>query len=117
DAAGQRPLPRAEGVIVSGLDEEHPDALADVGLRTEDDLAALAERHGSQIVAEAHGADLRGHAVDPDRALAVLGRVEEPGDGVPRHPAAVLIEAGARGPAPALLPRMIAGVDVDEQGA
>src|SRR4030095_6058299 len=75
--------------------------------------AALAERHRPGVGAERHRPQLRRPAVDPERALTMLGCVEETDDRVPGAPAAALVEAGAGRPAPARLPPVVAGVHVD----
>src|SRR4030095_12922429 len=110
-------FPRGERVVAPRLDEEETDALADVRLLLEPDFPARAERDGAQVIAESHRADLGRHAVDPHGPLALLRRVEQPHDGVPRDRPSVLIAPGAGRTATPRAARVIAGGHLDEHRA
>jgi len=97
----------AEAVAVAGAEEEVIVVASVGGLGGELEPVAVREVDRGGPV-EADGRRLGGNPLDPDPALAVLGRVVDSLDQVPAKPLSLGRAANPRRPAPARVPLVIA---------
>src|SRR6266511_6162303 len=108
EAAGKGPREGSQRLAIAVADQQLVLDAAALGLRLEAEPRAVRESDRVEPV-ELDRSRLRGRAVDPDRALAALGRVVDPVDEVPPDRAAVVQAADTGRPAPHGVARVVAG--------